>query len=178
MCRAGLQIWRHGYNYDVMHRLFLIWKMLIFLERVQHNLDHFQNKNISSTFVDIRYHQLYLRKIYLRHAGQDFIYVVRSTAMTWCILFQIFDVEYPRHLMRTIQMTFQIENISPTFIDIVNNIREKFYVDMPCRISVMSSWVQLRCHASFVKSWKSRLCGPSWTELTSIFPKKVCLQLL
>ena len=45
--------------------------------------------------------------------------------------------------MSRIQATFYNENVSSTFVDSVNDMPEEFILDMPGRISVMKSWVQL-----------------------------------
>ena len=93
---------------------------------------------------------IYIYIIYIYICRQHFSYDVVGTIMTWCIFLQIYDVGCLRSLMTRIQNIFQNQNISSTSPDIVNDMQEKFNLDMPCMIWVMTSSVQLWRDASFL----------------------------
>ena len=148
---------------------------LISQEHGKQNSEHFKNENFSSTFVNfIRY-----TKERFNLGMPDRISLMTSWVQLWrnASFFQILDVRSSRPLMSRIQATFGNENISPTFIDIANNMPGKFNLDMQGRISLISSRVQLWRNSIFVSSLTSHVSGPWWAEFMSLIRMKISHQL-
>ena len=133
-----------------------------------------QNENMSSTVVDIVNNMPEKFNLDIPGRISDMTLLVQLWRNS--SLFQIYDVGCRTILISRFHVIFQNRNISSTFVDIVNNMLWKFHLDMPGRISVVWSWVQLWRSASFVKSLKSRFCETGWAEFTTIFILKVCHQ--
>ena len=93
-----------------------------------------------------------------------------------CIFWQVIEFAHLRTFMNRIHVYFQNKNMSSTFVDIVNNIPEIFNLDMPGRISDMTSCVQLRRNAylinsltsDVVRSWLAELMSLLWMEISHL----------
>ena len=78
--------------------------------------------------------------------------------------FVVFEVARLWNWMSRILDNFHNKNISSIFVDIFNNIQENFHLDMPGRISVITSCVQLWRNASLNKNE----CWFSWNLMSGM----------
>ena len=95
-------------------------------------------------------------KFSITYAGQDFWLWRHGFNYVIVHPFEIFYVRSLRTIFSRIHFNFQNKNMSSTFVDIANNMPCKFHLDMPRRISVMTSWVQLWLSAFFSKKFLRR----------------------
>ena len=79
--------------------------------------------------------------------------------------------------MSRIHDNFHYKNMPSTFVDIVSNMPENFHLDMPSRISDMTSWVQLSRNASFCKSLTSDVARSRRVEFMSLFRMEISRHL-
>ena len=134
----------------------------------------FQNENISSTFLDItvicqkNVTEVCRARFQLCHHGYNWD-VMHLLSSHWSHASAELDEQNSRQ--------FDDKNISSTIVDIVNNMPEEFNLDVPVRITDITSWYNYDVMQLFFRNLTVDFSGTWWAEFRSLFRMKTSHQL-